>query len=90
MIDHMKKRIRRLVKKRGARIPEDSQPGGPGRADEADEVSPPGGYAVPVTKKEKVHDGWTEIRPRRPGEDTDMGPVPDITDPGRDLREEKG
>ncbi len=94
MLDEMKRRIRRLVMKRrsGARIPEEPQPGGPGRADEAEKVSPPDDYAVPITKKEKLHDGWSEIRPRRPGEDTDMsrGPVPDITDPGRDLSGEGG
>lgn len=89
MFRRLKREIRRFAEKRGARIPEGPQPGGPERPDEAGDVSPPGGYAVPVTKKEKRHDGWAEIRPRRPGEDTDMGQGrPDITDPGRDLEEE--
>lgn len=87
MLNDVKRKIRRLVRKRrGASIPEGPQPGGPGRADEAEDVSPSEGYAVPVTKKERRHDGWSEIRPRRPGEDTDLG-APDITDPGKDLRE---
>ncbi len=99
MLDEVKRKLRRLVrgkpppKKRydDARIPEGPQPGGPERPDEAPEVRPPAegeeGYAVPVSRKEKLHDGYTGIRPRRPGEDTDMGRdlVPDITMPGRDL-----
>lgn len=101
MLENVKRRIRRLVRKRDgdrrgqsdARIPEPPQPGGPERPDEADHVKPPKNeFAVPVTNKERRHDGWSEIRPRRPGEDTDMGRdlLPDITDPGRDLDEEKG
>lgn len=101
MLDEVKRKFRRLVrdtikhqpKRRGdhdVRIPEDAQPGGPGRADEAEKVTPPRreeGFGVPVTDKEKLHDGYSDIRPRRPGEDTDMGRdiVPDITMPGRDL-----
>lgn len=110
MLDEVKRTFRRLVRKAAkhkpghredheVRIPEESQPGGPGRADEAEKVSPPH-QAAPergdtsngddelVSAKEKRHDGYADIRPRRPGEDTDMGRdiVPDITMPGRDLR----
>lgn len=96
MLERVKRGIRRFVKKvareADARIPEGPQPGGPERPDEADRVRPPADdYAVPVTTKERRHDGWSEIRPRRPGEDTDMGRdmLPDITDPGRDIDEER-
>ncbi len=96
MLERFKRTIRRMVVKkdeskerdRGARAPENPPPGPP-RPDEArpggDEAS--GDFAVPVTRKERRHDGWGPIRPRRPGEDTDIGRdmIPDITDPGPDL-----
>jgi hypothetical protein len=65
-----------------ARIPEEPQPGGPERPEEAYRVRPP------PPEGERTHDGWSAIRPRQPGEDTDMGRdvVPDVTYPGRDLR----
>ena len=58
-------RKRKDKSRRGARIPEQTQPGGPSTI-----VEPPGGFAVPVTEKEKQHDGWSEIRPRDPRETT--------------------
>lgn len=106
MLDEVKRKFRRLVRDAAkhrpgkkhredheVRIPEESQPGGPGRADEAEKVTPPrrvksNGDGDLVSDKERRHDGYADIRPRRPGEDTDMGRdlVPDITMPGRDLR----
>ena len=99
MLEKVKRRIRRIVRKKDgggrdpdARIPEKPQPGGPERPHEVSSVRPSEGndFAVPVTNKERRHDGWSEIRPRRPGEDTDMGRdmIPDITDPGKDLDED--
>ena len=97
MLGEVKRKIRRWKwsredKRSGPRIPERSQPGGPGRAGEKDAVSPPKDYAVPTSPKEKQHDGWGEIRPRRPGEDTDLAlpRAPDITMPGKDLLPSKG
>jgi hypothetical protein len=74
----------------GPRISERSQPGDRERPEEAEDVTPP--VAVPVTPKEKGHDGLAPIRLRRPGEDTDIGRDmrPDITDPGPDLRRPRG
>lgn len=97
MMEKVKRKIRRLVARidaraarrtQPARAPEPPRPSGPERAAEP---GPDDEYAVPVTNKERRHDGWSEIRPRRPGEDTDMGRdmVPDITDPGRDIDEER-
>jgi hypothetical protein len=100
MLDEVKRKLRSLMKKprrdrhhHDARIPEGAQPGGPERPDEAHEVAPPreetgaGSAEADQGAKELRHDGWTGIRPRKPGEDTDMGRdiVPDITMPGRDL-----
>lgn len=107
MLDEIKRKLRRIMrpkpppkKRREVRIPEEPQPGGPERAQEAQSVRPPEGepaapektqkeesYAVPVNPKKELHDGYADIRPRRPGEETDMGRdiVPDITIPGRDL-----
>lgn len=89
MLGKMKRRIRRWVggergdRRDTVRIPEGPQPGGPERPDEAADVRPQRGV-----DPEKTHDGWSEIRRRRPGEDTDMGHDvrPDVTYPGRDLR----
>lgn len=96
MLKEMKRRFRRWVagegRRGGARIPEGPQPGGPERPDEAADVRPPENPKRDEDEKretkEKMHDGWSEIRPRRPGEDTDMGRdmMPDVTYPGRDLR----
>lgn len=61
------------------------QPRVPERAPEP--VSAPAEQnAVPIPQREKRHDGWGEIRVRRPGEDTDLSLRPaDITMPGKDL-----
>ena len=49
-------------------------------------VTPPEADAVPTPARQKRHDGWGEIRARRPGEDTDLSLRPaDITMPGKDL-----
>ena len=74
----MMQRLKRWwTKGRGARIPEGPQP----------VITPPPDKVPPVPAREKRHDGWGEIRPRRPGEDTDLGLRPaDITMPGKDLK----
>lgn len=85
MLDRVKREIERLRrlrlrKKRPARIPEGPRPGGPEQPENAPDVTPP-----------NRHDGWTEIRPRRPGEDTSVGLRPvDITSPGKELRPVEG
>lgn len=85
MLDRVKREIERLRrlrvrKKRAVRIPEGSQSGGPEHAERAPDVTP--------TNR---HDGWSEIRPRRPGEDTSVGLRPvDITSPGKELRPVEG
>ncbi len=99
MMDRLRRSIRRLVDKkagsprgeREARAPEAASEPGAAACEEPHGAGPPDDYAVPVTCKERRHDGWSEIRPRRPGEDTDMGRdmIPDITDPG-DLVEKRG
>lgn len=97
MMDELRRRIRRLLEKKagsppseqGAAVPEPCAPGAPDAG--SPRIEPADDYAVPVSSKERRHDGWSEIRPRRPGEDTDMGRdlIPDITDPG-DLAEKDG
>lgn len=99
MMDELRRRIRRLLEKKAGSPP--SEPGaavaaepcepGAGAGSGSPRVGPADDYAVPVSSKERRHDGWSEIRPRRPGEDTDMGRdlIPDITDPG-DLAEKDG
>jgi hypothetical protein len=92
MLGNMRRRIRRWIDRNGdeqgeqeadVRIPEPPQPGGPERPGDAAQVRPPR-----TPDREKTHDGWSEIRRRAPGEDTDMGRdmLPDVTYPGRDLR----
>jgi hypothetical protein len=92
MLDEMKRRLRRLVRKppkkkrhSDVRIPEGPQPGGPERPNEA--ITPPKKAATDSGLEKERHDGYSDIRPRRPGENTHMGRdiIPDITMPGRDL-----
>jgi hypothetical protein len=97
MLDELKRRLRRLVrrtppkKKRRSdvRIPEGPQPGGPERPHEA--ITPPKKTGQSGVVEKERHDGYSGIRPRRPGEDTNMGRdiIPDITMPGRDLKPPK-